>query len=659
MSKTQETKKSLKSRIESIKKINDEPNESIGSLSNAYKNNIPDPDEFIGSKLDNIKNNRKKQKKDNKNDIFSDLIEITEQFVTTSKKTKSDLGGTLKTLNPNKIGTDINVDKNPVKSKIKRHSISATKTTLGQSKEIVIKRLSEALFMGEGICGSESLFTVDSITLSPDEFDFLDIFTIDPDSSCGQLIYEKKSPDKGKQKTNRSMYDLFDGNTTYTYTSNNGTDLFTTTWSATTQQFVFTGLTQGIPNFIKVQDFIQNYYGSLEFPSIDDVINQSMLMTIQGGTSCANSNKFNVSFNKTLRLINKLLTVCGSDKNKDELKNQTPVDMFDEDEEDIEFYFDFDDVEGIDLDDEELRFKRVLRFKDCYNFEIPVDDMHIEDFIYLSNNNGAINVIDSTLENVATDAFEQSDGSLSISDFANNLLNNFILNLPKALLMTILSAKVFLPLVILYKIFKIGITNVIINIKDLVKKFYKAIGKIVSDLFWLFIREFWKLVKIDLVSFVSKIVQKIIKNKYKRYLLIITSLILLLRKVLDSGLDNCYDLFRTILSTIETALSARTPISVPSILLLFSSALPGYSQDRAFMNIMNRLEAAGVPTGPLYGDSNDIGNLVKSIIDGHTEEEDTNSFVKIVLQGGVLPGPPLAGGAIIPPGIISGVGKKF
>ena len=319
MSKTQETKKSLKSRIESIKKINDEPNESIGSLSNAYKNNIPDPDEFIGSKLDNIKNNRKKQKKDNKNDIFSDLIEITEQFVTTSKKTKSDLGGTLKTLNPNKIGTDINVDKNPVKSKIKRHSISATKTTLGQSKEIVIKRLSEALFMGEGICGSESLFTVDSITLSPDEFDFLDIFTIDPDSSCGQLIYEKKSPDKGKQKTNRSMYDLFDGNTTYTYTSNNGTDLFTTTWSATTQQFVFTGLTQGIPNFIKVQDFIQNYYGSLEFPSIDDVINQSMLMTIQGGTSCANSNKFNVSFNKTLRLINKLLTVCGSDKNKDEL----------------------------------------------------------------------------------------------------------------------------------------------------------------------------------------------------------------------------------------------------------------------------------------------------------------------------------------------------
>jgi hypothetical protein len=659
MSKTQETKKSLQSKIESIKKINDEPKEGLGSIVNAYKNNIPDPDEFPGSKLDDIKNNRKKQKKDNKNDIFTDLIEITEQFITTAKKTKSDLGGSLTSLRPNKDGVDVNVDKNPVKSKIKRHAISAGKTTLGQAKEIVVKRLSEALFMGEGICGSESLFAVDSIALSPEEFDFLNTFTISPDSSCGDLIYEKKSPDKGKQKTNRSLYELFDGNSTYTYTSNNGTDLFTSTWSASTQQFVFTGLTQGSPNSVKVQDFIQNYYGSLEFPGIDDVINQSMLLTIQGGSSCADSNKFNDSLNKILRLINKLLKVCGSEKDKDELKNQTPVDMFDEDEEDIEFYFDFDDVEGIDLDDEELRYKRVLRFKDCYNFEIPIDDMHIEDFIYLSNNKGAINVIDSTLENVATDAFEQSDGSLSISDFLNNLLNNFILNLPKALIMSILSAKVFLPLIILYKIFKTGITNVIINAKELFKKFYKAIGKIVSDLFWLFIREFWKLVKIDLISFVSKIVQRIIKNKYKRYLLIITSLILLLKKILDNGLNNCYDLFRTILSTIETALSARTPVTVPSVLLLFSGALPGYSQDRSYMNIMNRLEASGVPTGPLYGDSNDIGNLVKSIIDGHTEEEDTNSFIRIVLEGGVLPGPPLAGGAVIPPGLISGVGKKF
>jgi len=659
MSKTQETKKTLQAKIEGIKKINDDPKESLGSLSNAFQNNLPNPEELIGNKLDALKNNKRKQKKDNKSDIFTELITVTEQFITTSKKTLREGAGNINTINPSKIGIDVNVDKNPAKGKIKRHAISATKTTLGQSKEIAVKRLSEALFMGDGICGSESLFAIDTIALRPDEFDFLDIFTIDPDSTCGQLVYEPKSPDKNKQKTNRELYDIISNGNTYTFSSNSGTDLFTATWSASTQQFVFTGLTQGTPNAVKVQDFIQNYYSSLEFPDINDIVKQSMLLTIQGGSSCSDSNKFNVSLDKIMRLINKLLSFCGSEKNKDELKNQTPVDMFDEDEEDLEFYFDFDDVEGIDLDDENARFRRVLRFKDCYNFEIPIDDSHVEDFIYLSNNKGTLNSIDDTLENVARDAFEQSDSSLSIADFLNNLLNNFILNLPKALMMSILSAKLFLPLIILYKIFKTGLINAYINIKDLVKKFYKAISKIVSDLFWIFIKEFWRLIKIDLIAFVSKIVQKIIKNKYKRYLLIITSLIMLLRKVLDNELNNCYDLFQTILSTIEAALSARTPISVPPILLLFSDALPGYSQDRAFMNIMNRLEASGVPTGPLYGESNDIGNLVKSIVDGHTEEEDSNSFVKIVLQGGALPGPPLAGGAIIPPGVISGVGKKF
>jgi hypothetical protein len=201
--------------------------------------------------------------------------------------------------------------------------------------------------------------------------------------------------------------------------------------------------------------------------------------------------------------------------------------------------------------------------------------------------------------------------------------------------------------------------NVYLSAQELIKKFKNAISKIVSDLFWLFIREFWRLIKIDLLSFVNEVVQRILKNKYKRYLLIITSLIALLKKILESEIDNCYAIFQTILTTIEGALSQRLSVSVPSLLLLFSDKLPGYSQDRAFMNIMNRLESSGIPTGPLFGESNDIGNLVKSIIDGHTEEEDANSFIKIVLQGGTLPGPPLAGGAIIPPGFISGVGKKF
>ena len=200
--------------------------------------------------------------------------------------------------------------------------------------------------------------------------------------------------------------------------------------------------------------------------------------------------------------------------------------------------------------------------------------------------------------------------------------------------------------------------NVVINIKELMKKFYKAISLIIKDLFWIFIRAFWDLVKIDLIAFVTKLVQKIIKRKYKRYLLIITSLLALLKKISETEMDSCYEIFQTILDTITGAINMKTPLTVPSFLLFVADSAPGYSQDRAFMNIMERLEASGVPTGPLYGESNDIGKMVKSIIDGHTEEKDLNGFIKTTNSLPIISGN--AGGPIvIPPGMLNVVGKSF
>jgi hypothetical protein len=647
MGNTKETKKKLISTVEVIKKINDDPKKFASeSISDAYTDNL---EELVGKKRDQL-NKKINQKKDKAKDIFSDLVEIAEKFISDAKKTKSNVQDGI---NQRKNSVSVNFDKNPTKSKIKRYAIKSAETTLGQAKEIAIKHFSQALFMGEGICGTDSIFAVDQLTISPEEFDFLNTLTIDPDSNCGKLIYEPKTPNRNKEKVNRNLYNTFTGGT-YTFTSNNSKNLFSMSWSASTQTYLLTGLTQG-GSSVKVQNFISDYYNSVEFPDIDDVLKTTMSMVIQGGSSCSQIVQFNTSFEEINRLIKKLLALCGSPTKKDNLVNQTAVKLFDENNEDVEFFFDFDATEGIDLDDEDLRYRRVLRFKDCYNFEIDVDDMHIEDFIYLSKNKGTRQAVDDVLQKVAQDANEQSDFSLNINDFLNNLLNNFILSLPRALIMTILSAKIFLPIAVLYKIFKNALGK--INVKELAKKFYIAIKNIVKDLFWLFIREFWKLVKVDLLAFVNAIVKKILKNKYKRYLTIITALISILKKILETNIDNCFELFQTVLNTIKSALSMKTPMSVPSILLALSEGLPGYSQDRAYMNIMERLEASGVPTGPLFGESNDIGNIVKSIVDGHTEEEDQNSFVKIVLQGGVLPGP--TGGAVIPPAIISGVGKKF
>jgi hypothetical protein len=356
------------------------------------------------------------------------------------------------------------------------------------------------------------------------------------------------------------------------------------------------------------------------------------------------------------RLVKKLSAVCGSPTRTNELKNQNAVDMFNETDEDVESYFDFDDVEGIDLDDEDSKFRRVLKFTDCDNFETPVNPSTIEDFVFFTNKKPINELVDSTLGRTATQAYIDSGSNIPQINFNLNLMNLFILNLPKALISSLLTPKIFLPIIIVYKVIK-GIAGQTIDVKVLMRMLSKLFVTIIKGLLWMFLREFWRLVKIDLIAYVMKIVKKILKNKSKRYITILKALIAFLLQVLQTEIDNCYALFSAVITAITTALSANVSLQVPGILLLLSKRLPGYSQDRSFMNIMERLDASGVKTGPIFGESNNIGTLVKSIIDGHTEEEDQNSFVKISLEGGALPGP--NGGSIILPGIISGYGKKF
>ena len=381
-----------------------------------------------------------------------------------------------------------------------------------------------------------------------------------------------------------------------------------------------------------------------------------MLMTIQGDGS--DNPLFNKGMNTINRLVKKLSAVCGSPTRTNELKNQNAVDMFNETDEDVESYFDFDDVEGIDLDDEDTKFRRVLKFTDCDNFETPINPSTIEDFVFFINKKPINEMVDSTLGRTATQAYLDSGSNIPQINFNLNLMNLFILNLPKALISSLLTPKLFLPIIIVYKVIK-SITGQTINVKVLMKTLSKLFKTIISKLLWKFLQEFWKLVKIDLITYVMKIVKKILKNKTKRYVTILKSLISFLIKILESNIDNCYALFNAVLNAITAALSTTISLQVPGILLLLSKRLPGYSQDRAFMNIMERLDASGVKTGPIFGESNNIGTLVKSIIDGHTEEEDQNSFIKISLEGGVLPPTPAGVGATIIPGIISGYGKKF
>jgi hypothetical protein len=278
----------------------------------------------------------------------------------------------------------------------------------------------------------------------------------------------------------------------------------------------------------------------------------------------------------------------------------------------------------------------------------------MEDFVYLLNKPTKTldENVNNTLNKTVVDVYGQSDGTIDIGTLQISLFGSYILNIPKAIVSTILTPKLLFPIVSLYKVF----SGTELTIKEILKKLSKLFFKIIKNVFWLFIKTFWTLVKKDLLVMIKKIGIKILSNKIKRIKTIILTLISLIVKTLETGIESCEEIFGTILSAIKTALNAPGKIPIPGLLLILSEKLPGFSTDRAFMNITERLESMGVNTGTIYGEDNDLLSLIKGIVDGHTDEMDNNSFVKIALKPAVIPSGP--GGAIITP-MIEGVGKMF
>jgi len=480
----------------------------------------------------------------------------------------------------------------------------------------------------------------------------MEILSQDPSTNAGKIVYEPTSSDQGLVKMNREFFNYFSGST-FTFKSKNTTDLFDMTWNSSTQQYSVNLKPMVGSNYVKIDDFLNDYFSSIELPDITGITKTAMLMVLQGDDS--QSKQFDLGMNRVERLLKKLTSICGTPKPKD--LNQNPKDQFNENDEEDEFYFDFDDVEGIDLDDESARLRKVLRFRDCNNFEVPVNKRVFEDFVYLSSKKNIDSAVDKALNNAAKDAHAKSNGSIELKDLQLSILGNYIFKLPKALLSAVFSPKLVFPIVVVYKYFKSSILSAAPTVMEIIKNLKKLFLTVIEKIYWVFISNFWKLIKPELLAFLTVIVSQVLKNKYKRYVTIVTALIALLRRILETNLDNCQDLFNSILGTIESALSQNLKINIPGLLLGFADKSPGFSEDGAILNINERLSSLGINLGDVGGDENKLPKVINGMVRGLMEEFDKNSFVKTSNKEIIIPSP--VGPIVIPPGIINSSGKMF
>lgn len=533
--------------------------------------------------------------------------------------------------------------------KITRESVKETSEAI---KPIFLSNVRKLFFASDSelACGIGTKMTIDDLTISPKEFDLLDILQTDPQSGLGKIIYEN-SASTDKVKMNKVFFENFNGSP-YNFTALDETNLFGINWDSANQVYNLSGLTA---NNITVDSFITKYYESIEFPKISDILKNTLSLVVPvGGINSQNSN-YDVNLNKLMRVINKICAACPAPSN-DTLK-QTPIDQFNEGDVEIGAFFDFDDVEGIDIDDENLRYNKVLRFVDCNNYNLPVNQNIVEEFAFFSSTkNDITKEYNDAMSKIAKDA---ANNSLSIPfpQFLANLDFQTMKNLPKALLSSIFSPKMFFPIVVLWKMLKSAVSSAFISIQTVIKNLGKFVFNLLKDIFNKFLTVFWIKVKPQLALILKGLVTRLLKKSKKRYLVIIRGLIDILTALVPFlGIKSCDDFYSAILSLLNT-LKVGVSQAIPGLLLQLSKRLPGYNEDRAIMNAAEFLEANNIPTGDIFGQENNIVQFVSSIIKGHQQEMDQNSFVQVSLDAATIPVAPMGGAAIIGPGLLKAHGK--
>jgi hypothetical protein len=641
--KIKETRKKIKSKIEAIKRAKEDAERDFENFKDKYEQQALKGAEDLSKTLgDYVSKQSKKIESglNKKGSVFTDLIDTIEGVLS---------GKAIKVEPTDRLFT---------KQRLRQITNESANETLRVATQTMIEGAQKILFAGDGICGTNTTFgSTTSITLKPQEFDFMNILTISPTTCSGKIVYEPTSPDKGFVKMNRNLFNTF-GGAPYTFTSQSGNNLFSLAWDAPNQRYNVSGL--GTTN---IKTFITDYYSSIEQVDFSGVTKTAIFLTLNG---CGDEPPlFDKGWNDLNRLLQKLCALCGNPSNG-KISNATTE--FNENDEDIQSYFNFDDVEGIDLDDEKDRLDKVLKFRDCNNFKVPINTTHFEDFV---DDDGDLNdAVNDALLNAAMDAHNQSDGTNPPDNFHLTLLSMFIVNLPKSLIGSVLSPKYFLPIIIIYKAVVAGVGTAIKSAKEIMKIFWKLFYYVITKLLWKFISEFWKRVKRDLLLFLIDIATSILAKKKRRYRKMLLALIAILTKIIQDGLTNCKDLYEMINLAIDLALSgiggalglggggfATTGIS--SFLLPFFLKKPGFSEDKATINVIEKLEESGISTAPIFGEPNKIIPFVKGIISGHFEEMDDNSFVAVANKEVVIPVPGLSGPLVIPPGVILSGGGTF
>lgn len=510
------------------------------------------------------------------------------------------------------------------------------------------------------------------IYIPVESVDLFGTLKVSPDTTVGKLTYEtpKITVQNAPFSMNKELYQRIQ-NENVSYSDSYGQDylgsskqsLFDLTYvtkdgNGNNGNFFKVDLKNRADNVNLISQFMVDYFNSIEIVNTKNIFLQ-LFQTLFGAVSI--DLKMGVGQVEDGEYFQKILTrilgLCFDDRSEIDVSGNAkvaPLDGVDES---------FFELTDIDLREIESRLSNiqqgVIEYQDCTNVKLPVDTQAIFNnllqILDIDDNDSAKT---TALLNQTVNSVKGNTGWPQIDSIGIKIDNEIIKSLPKALYSAVLSPKVLLPFMVMFKALENALANTatsavnqVYNLKTFLNVFKKLNIQIMSKIG----AEFVKILRNIIVRDVRKLLQVVTKDLQKsavtKKYAIITQLIeltILITQFVDDY-RKCKSVISDILNIIEFALRG-TNIQIPPFLLPLASFRSGFNSVRATLQVIQNFQALGVPTGPMPDGSPNLFMIAQQAsITGVESERDKNSKIagmtpqQIVLPIGITIPVPFTG----------------
>lgn len=580
-----------------------------------------------------------------------DVYETSESFISSTFKNAKEFKQKYQTMAKSqfdellelKFISDIKT-KNSTQKYIKETFVEALLQLEPKIQEIVSEVTQKTL----GCADDQAFVGNQTFYIKVSSVDLFGILKLDPDSLEGKITYETKpiqysvkpfTMNKELYKRIQNPVQTFSDPTVagLPYKGKSGQDLFDISYVTS---YTDSGGNLVVGDFYKidvlnrvdnnVKEFIKDYFSTIKVFDYKAFF-KNLINIILGAYTLEekkSKNKLELDF-KFLIILKRLLGIC-NDVNSTEI-DVSGISKVSDIEEIDDSYFEFSDIDLAYIDQiiSDIQLNQ-YEFVDCNVSKINLD------YISISQAIDSLNFVDGeNNSNVIEDAINLTNTIDTETKKVYDL--NFLKEFPRALITTLLSPKVLLPLMVMGKSLNKSFVDEVNTSLDFAVKLKRYVAEITGKVMVEFIRILHLSIKQDLENLVkelnSDINEELEKKKYERILIWAA----IIYKTANLFLDyrRCRNVIDDLLAIIglisKLYLSKAKPI--PFALLVTSRLLSGFSSNRAFLRAIEKFNELGIPTGPMPdGSPNLYMASLKVLIEAIDEEENENGVVQIAVE---------------------------